>query len=181
MAKIPTLLAEDADLFYQLWIPLLEFTNQKYHVIDPDVHFIYQGLMVREETIEVSRSIWANPVIIDDYLEQTKLPTEHEDIVRSWKKCISGMFIIERHLKSGSVFISGKNDVYMVKGLVSKYEEMVPNLPVVVNAALLPFRDVIITDGLIVEYPIPLPPEVSNCFKAIYMQAKNRQKIHFSL
>lgn len=57
---------------------------------------------------------------------------------------------MERHLKKGPVFISEEEQkVYMVKGLFSTWEEMLGKGPVLLDAVLLPFRDSIITDGLL--------------------------------
>jgi len=181
MVYTPTLSPEDADLFYRLWVPLLEFTNQKHHVIDRRVHFIYKKPMDPELAMQVSQYICGHTSCIDAYLKKVKLPSEHEDIVRSWKRCVAGTFFVERHLRRGTVFISSENDVYMVKGIVSEYKEMLPYLPVYVQAALLPFRDVIITDGLIMSYPIVIGSGIAKCLKDEYMLAKNCQTIRTSL
>jgi len=87
-------------------------------------------------------------------------------------------------LKKGSIFISAKDlEVYSVLGLFSVWEEMFNYrpLPVMLEAALLPFRDKIITDGLVVPYHIVFGRGASTDFKDAYMNAKKMGKIHFAL
>lgn len=50
--------------------------------------------------------------------------------------------LLERHLKRGSVFISLEDEqVYMVGGILSSWEEMIPqaDLPILLRATLIPF------------------------------------------
>ena len=173
---------QDAELFYQLWFPLLNFVNQKYQ-IRPQLKRID-----RRETIDVSDAmaiasyLWAHTGIIDEYLSSTELPEEHVQIIAGWKQCKPGKYIVERHLKSGSVFISEKDQkVYMVKGLFSTWEEMLGKGPVLLNAVLLPFRDSIISDGLVVPYPVHFGSGIREAFKEIYRNAKADNTIAFSL
>ena len=105
----------EAELFYQLWIPLLDFVNRKYHVcpetekIDPS-----QGVDPRDAKT-IADYLWSHTEVIEEYLAAAKLPNEHAQIVAGWKQCKSGRYILERHIKKGSVFISAEDgSVYMV-------------------------------------------------------------------
>ncbi len=61
---------------------------------------------------ECSRDSQANAIIF-------AMPDEHRKIIESWKRCIRGRFIIERHLKSGSILISMEDEkVYQVGGII---------------------------------------------------------------
>lgn len=103
-------------------------------------------------------------------------------IVAGWKRCRPGRYILERHLKKGSVFISAEDKaVYMVKGLFSTWEEMLGKGPVLLDAVLIPFRDSIISDGLVMPYRIYFGRGAAEGFKEEYMNAKRNQTIHFSL
>lgn len=122
--------------------------------------------------------------MIDEYLTEAALPEEHCEIVTGWKKCRPGKYIPERHLKKGSVFISADTaQVYMVLGLYSTWEEMFGYrpLPVMPEAVLLPFRDKIITDGLVIPYNIVFGRGAAADFKDSHMNAKKSGKIRFSL
>ena len=50
-------------------------------------------------------------------------------------------------------------------------------LPLLVEAALLPFRDVIITEGLIMPYNMVIGSNMARSFKEIYMTAKKNGEI----
>lgn len=59
---------------------------------------------------------------------------------------------MERHLKKGSMLISMEDEkVYQVVGIISSLKEMFlyAPMPLMIEATLMPFKDVIITDGLI--------------------------------
>ena len=90
---------------------------------------------------------------------------------------IPGTFIVERHLKKGSVFISADdNSVFLVHGIISSWEEMLQGttLPVILHATLLPFKNVIISDGLVSVNPVHFGRSIASNFKDVYMDAKRR-------
>ena len=148
----PTLTPNDAKLFYELWIPLLDFVNSTYRV-NPNL-----GKMEKAENLNIQEVrvvadfLWSHPEVIDRYVDSANLPSEHREIVAGWKRFVSGEFILERHLKRGSVFISLKDEqVYMVNGILSSWEDMIPYaaLPILLRATLIPFRDKIIYDSIV--------------------------------
>ena len=60
-------------------------------------------------------------------------------------------------MKKGTIFISMENEkVYQVSGIKSSWEEMFYGapMPLLVEATFIPFRDVIISDGLVVPYRV---------------------------
>ena len=71
----------------------------------------------------------------------------------------------------------------MVLGLYSTWEEMFGYrpLPVMMEAVLLPFRDKIITDGLVIPYNVVFSRGAAADFNYAYMNAKKSGKIRFSL
>lgn len=93
-------------------------------------------------------------------------------------------FIIERHLKKGSVFIRAEDEeVYLVSGIISSWDEVICGrpLPVVLKAVLIPFKNVIISDGLVVTHNLFFGKNMRSEFKDIYLSAKKNQSIHKSL
>ena len=93
-----------------------------------------------------------------------------------------GRYILERHLKKGSAFISAEdNAVYMVKGLFSTWAEMLGGCPVLLDAVLIPFRGSIISDVLVVPYRIYFGKGAVEDFKEVYMNAKRNHTIRFSI
>ena len=172
----------DAELFYHLWFPLLDFVNCKYNVC-PGVETIdaTQGVDARDAKA-IADYLWSNIVVIDEYLAVAELQEEYAQIVAGWQRRKPGRYILERHLKKGSVFISAEDGtVYMVKGLFSTWAEMLGECPVLLDAVLIPFRDSIISDGLVSPYRISFGKGARDDFKDAYMNAKRNNAIHFSI
>ena len=172
----------DAELFYQLWFPLLDFVNRKYR-ISPDTGRIDKRHGVDAcDAKKIADYLWSNTEVIEEYLSTAKLPNEYAQIVAGWKQCKPGRYILERHLKKGSVFISAEDGaVYMVKGLFSTWAEMLGESPVLLDAVLIPFRGSIISDGLVVPYRIYFGKGATEDFKEVYMNAKRNHTIRFSI
>ena len=102
--------------------------------------------------------------------------------MEGWSQSKPGKYIMERHLKKGTVFISEDDQtVYMVEGLFSTWEEMMGKGPVLLDAVLIPFKDMIISDGLVRAYPFHFGRGYSEAFKDIYRKAKEDNTIRFSL
>ncbi len=88
--------------------------------------------------------------------------------------------MMERHLKKGTIFISMENEeVYQVSDIISSWEEMFfgAPMPVILEATFMPFRDVIISDGLVIPYNIIVGGGMKRMFKDIYMNAKKNGRI----
>lgn len=134
----------------------------------------------------IAEYIWNNISVIDEYVSKkgTNLTDEDKEIVLGWKRFVRGKFIVERHLKKGSVFIKADDcRVYLVSGLASTWEEMLRfrRLPAIIETTLLPFKEVIISDGLIMMSNISFGRGAAQDFKEAYMTAKGKGKIHKTL
>ena len=170
---------EDAGLFYELFLPLLDYVNERFHVTVKKVKFKGESIDPRD-AIEAAHFLWERTWIIDDYLDESKLSCEHREIIHGWKRCISGTFIIERHLKKGTVFISADDEtVYLVNGIIDSWNEMLGGqpTPLILKATLLPFKNVIISDGLVTSYAIRFGRNSAAEFKETYMNAKRNGDI----
>lgn len=181
-----TLSKEDAELFYELWFPLLDFVNKKFNVI-PSMGKIHGAQHSNPALVkEVANVLWDNVQVIDEYLaeHEAEISEEHRSIIEGWKRRIGDDFILERHLKSGSVFIaSHTEEVYLVSGIISSWEEIFyyRSPPIMLNAVLIPFRDVIISDGLVLPYNVAFGRNYSSEWKDIYMAAKKSGTFHKTL
>ena len=175
---------EDGNLFFELWWPLLNFVNKTKKVVNKKV--IKEGEIQVSELKRIANRLWGVPELIDDYLngEGKTLPEDHQNIIRGWKRAVSGRFVMERHMKNGSILISlGDERVYLVHGIKSSLEEMFFgwHLPVVMDATLIPFRNVIICDGLIIPLSIHLGSGITKNLRENYMTAKRQREILTSL
>ena len=67
----------DAELFYQLWFPLLDFVNRKYHVC-PETETIdqRQGVDTRNAK-KIADYLWSHIEVIEKYLAAAELPNEY--------------------------------------------------------------------------------------------------------
>ncbi len=184
-AKIMTKLKdEDSALFYKLWIPLLNYVNEK-KGINPSLSLIDSDKLPYPKNFkEVANALWSETSLIDAYLSENEgLSDEEKEIIRSWKRCLTGTFILERILKKGAILISENEEVYQVSGIISTWEELFgfARLPILIDTTLIPFRNVIITDGLMQSYNIIIGGNMSRGFKEVYMREKNLGKIHSQL
>ena len=180
-----TLSQEDGQLYYKLWLPLLDFVNKEYLINSKLKSIATAKSLNPAEVKEVANKLWSDVTIIDEYLKENEdLPEEHKEIVRSWKRRIQGKFLMERHLKKGTIFISMENEeVYQVSGIISSWEELFfgAPMPLMMEATFIPFRDVIISDGLVLPYNILIGGGMKRMFKDVYMSAKKSGKIHRTL
>lgn len=180
-----TLSSEDGKLYYKLWLPLLDYVNRLYGVNMKSKQIEEIKNLNLNELKAVADRLWEDVSVIDKYLDgHNSIPEEYREIIRSWKRRIRGRFILERHLKKGSIFISmdGK-EVYQVSGIVSSWEEMFESvhLPLVLEATLMPFRDMIISDGLVMPYNVVIGGNMAQICKDIYMDAKRNGMVNRTL
>ena len=172
----------EAELFYQLWFPLLDFVNRKYNICPKTETIDREQGVDASDAKAIADYLWSQTEVIEEYLAVAELPDEYAQIVAGWKRCKPGRYILERHLKKGSVFISVEDGaVYMVKGLFSTWAEMLGESPVLLDAVLIPFRGSIISDGLVVPYHIYFGTGAKADFKEAYMNAKKDLTIRFSM
>lgn len=170
-----TVSQEDVNLFFKLWLPLLRYGSEAFdlhvgHLLKPSGNFDFAAAN------EVAEAIWSDVSVIDDYLSLRNDLTEAErDIILGWKRAVHGDFAVERHLRGGSIFISLEdNRVYLVKGLASTWQELCEGrpMPVIMTVTLLPFKGIIITDGLFRVSNVTVGPNYRQGFKDTYMAAK---------
>ncbi len=160
--------------------------NQKYRLIKELYGMTSPKGLPLQSVVLISSKLWENRDIIDEFVlsDFKNMNEEETEIVTSWKKAIRGKFIVDRHLKKGSVLVSvDNNEVYIVKGIYTSWREMLESYPMpqIVEATLLPYRDVIIHDGIVVPYRVCLGRNMSEESKQIYLAAKANGNLHYSL
>ena len=180
-----TLTEEDGRLFYELWFPLLDYVNKKKKVNKGLKDMAHAKELDPMDVREIADVLWDDVAIIDEYLMKrgSELTKEEAEIIKGWKRRVRGKFFMERHLKKGRMLIYEDETVYQVIGIISSLEEMFYGapLPLMMEATLLPFREVIITDGLVMTYNIIIGNNAKRMFKAVYMNAKTTGQIQTSL
>ena len=171
---------QDAKLFFKLMGALQTFVNQKLKLVpkisDPED---LAGSSL-EEKYQIRKAVYEESALINLFVQENPYSfTEDElNIVSSWNGFISDSFHIERILKKYAVFIKD-NSVYGVLGLYQGFDELIhrSRLPLYVNAVLLPFKGVVIYDGLFEPYNVFFGGHFKRELKEIYMTAKQNGKI----
>ena len=175
----------DAKLFYKLWLPLLDYVNETKKVNRQLKSMASAESLDPRQVKEVADVLWSEVELIDSYLSKNKeIRGREREILISWKRCVRGQFILERFLKKGAILISGSSeDVYLVSGIISSWDEMLgyAGLPLMIEATLIPFEDVIIHDSLLQMYNVIIGRNAAGNFKDIYMDAKKAGTIHKQL
>ena len=179
-----TLNQKDAELFYSLWFPLLDFVNRKYGVV-PKIKHIPEDISLNlGEINKVADYVWEHIEVIDEFLAENELPDEYRRMVSGWKKVHHRTIHAGTVSEKRSVFISiDTEEVYMVSGIISSWAEILEDrpLPILLRSTLIPFKDTIITDGLVTPFDVRIGRGYSSEFKEIYRNAKQNKTIHFSL
>ena len=175
---------QDSEHFFYLLRGLQLFANQKLK-INPAITSAEEMLALDERArLPIRNAVWEHPEVIIHFLDTNPMALSAADraIVAGWMKFVKGTFYIERMLKKYAIFIKGKA-VYGVMALFDPFEHFFyPNqLPVSVEAVLLPFRDRIVYDGMLLTYPIFFGGGISGNLKEIYMAAKQNDEIITSL
>ena len=87
-------------------------------------------------------------------------------------------------MKNGTILIQAENsEVYFVSGIISSWEEMLCGrpLPVIIEAVLIPFGNVIISDNFVSVSNVFFGKNMRSEFKDIYLFVKKTGNIHSSL
>ena len=174
---------EQAKLFYDLWIPLLDFVNRKYKLCKEFYGMDSPKGLPLDVVQIISGKLWESTSVIDEYITKNaqNMSEQHISIVSGWKKVVHGKFVVERHLKSGSILISCDDDgrVYKVRGIYSSWREMLETLPMpqIVETSLIPFQDVIIHDGIVMPYGVCLGKNIADQARHMYLNAKEHKRI----
>ena len=175
---------DDADLFFKIWLGLLNYVNDKYKIAFR-IGKITRYISFRPgKLLAIRNKLWENKEIISEYVEKSAdTLTEREiNILKSWEAYeISGIFAIIKHMRAYSVFMAhGENPkLYGVVGITDSIGEKVPAsmLPLLTEAVLLPFEGKIIYDSLLVPYDIMLGSDLSMEMERSYHELKKKNGI----
>jgi hypothetical protein len=178
---------QDLNLFIRMQQAFLFFVNQRLQVLpDKTTSLVEFAATPPQLALKVRDAFLANTGLLQAFIDENPAGfSEAElEIVRSWRHLVAGKFYIFRHLKNYSVFLSATDPAiaYGVLSLGRPLEVLAgPNLPVLVQAVLLPFQGKIIYDGLMPRYSIAFGPDLRQSLNESYNAAKQRHGIVTSL
>jgi len=171
---------ENRKLFFENWLRLLSFVNDKYDIIEGFNHPTDPVGLNLDDVFKIREKLWDDVSIIDEYLQSEKLDSESFEIVSSWKKFIHKTFVIIRQLKKHCIFLDDDEDiVYGVKGISNPIGEHIPRYPFICEVFLIPFKDKIVYDTF-VNAPYMNVSIVGNMKKGVndkYIQIKKEKGI----
>lgn len=154
---------KDVKLFFKLYFALLEFTNDKFNIVP--------GL-------KIYNKVGLNPALLDDIIAKFwkqkdallfefcianpyKFNKEEIDIVKEFRKGFRGNIIVVKYEKEYTVVLADSK-FYMIKGLNDNIDNCVSykRLPYLGVTAIMPFKDVLIYDGMILGMNVDFSNEV---------------------
>ncbi len=124
-------------------------------------------------------AIYKPTPLLQDFIKEkgNALSAQAQRDIREWERYRAGQFIALKHLKKHTILLSMEKSlrVFGVLGITTDLSEILP-APSIVETVLLPFRGVIICDG-IVKGGIWVGRNMEHNFNRQYMQAKRADKI----
>lgn len=175
---------QDLEFFYKLHPALLLYANQELNIIDcSTTEDVIE--MPPEEKIKIRDVLYDRISLIDSFVQENpfNFSSDELDIVLGWKHLIRGTFIIFRYLKKYAIFMSNDSPpkAYGVLALTDDFSDMLGSPPIMVDAALLPFKGQVIYDGLMHTYPLYFGSGIRRSMNDDYQEAKARFGIITSL
>lgn len=174
---------EDAALFYRAWGALLTWVNEQRKVVPPfprptPGHPIDPMLATKIRDV-----VWAEDALRERFLVEgaSELEAAERELIASWQHRVRGKFVLLSHLQKHSIFMN--DAAYGVRGIYTPLEVMFTYVPMFVDAVLIPFRDVIITDGLMQSPPMQISfgGGARRAFKEQYSAARAAGRVHTRL
>jgi hypothetical protein len=178
---------QDAEQFYRLHKALMFFVSRRLGLIDETVTTPEAYAHVPWEVrFKVHKALVEDMDLIDAFLDENPYHLDEGDldIVRSWKDLVAGTFYVFRQLQNYMVFLSENEPVvaYGVLALSDPFEALVgPDLPRMVKTTLLPFKGMIVYDGLMSGYNVTFGPGIRRSLNESYKKAKAVRGIVTSL
>jgi hypothetical protein len=178
---------QDLVLFFKLHRALMFFANQRLKVLPDDIASPDEFSSLSPEVrLKVRDSFLNHTELIHAFVDENpaRLPNDELDIVRSWHNLVYGKFCVFRQLKKYMVFLSTDRPpiAYGVLALSQPFDELVgPDLPVLTQTVLLPFKDMIVYDGLMTSYRISFGGGIRRMLNESFKEAKARHGIVTSL
>ncbi len=177
----------DVELFFKLHRALMFFVNQRLKVIPDEIASPEEfSSMSPELRLKVRIAFLGHTDLLQAFVDGNPdhLTNAELDIVRSWQHLVHGKFYVFRQLKKYMVFLSTDKQpvAYGVLALSQPFDELVgPYLPVLTETVLLPFKDMIVYDGLMSSYGISFGPGIRRSLNESFKEAKARRGIVTSL
>ena len=177
---------QDSDLFFRLYFDLLGYANQKHKIVKNLTNARHPKIVYKQDAYVIREKLFTNPAWIDEYIQTYGKEFDEDElsILTSWRDhFIKDMFFVMKNLAKYSVFMnSGEASdprLYGVTGLTQPISDFFnkSDLPVIVDAVILPFKGKIIYDGVFIPKKVHIGPYMSGSLNAQYKQIKEQYGI----
>jgi hypothetical protein len=175
-----SLTAREIDLFFNVWLGLLAYVNDKHGISKGFGHPQKPAGLNQKIIVKLKNKLWEHTGIIDEYIDSVwDMPNEHIQILQGWKKGIAGTFFVLKYLKKYSVFLDDKNKaLYGVKGITNPISDVLNRpTPVMVETVLLPCGDQLIYDSLFYTQNISFGSNIRRELNEMYSDIKQEKGI----
>lgn len=132
---------------------------------------------MRDKTLE-------NPQLISYYLDDNSeyLSGREIEIIDNLRYRITSEFIFYKCLPDYAIFYQIiTRAFYAVKGLSSRFDELVPDYPKIVQASILPFDDIFVIDGFLVPISEKIEGQIRRELDELYEDAIAEDRIIHNL
>lgn len=170
-------------LFFRLHRTVMFFVNQRLKVIANNLATPEEfAALAPEVRLIVRNALVANVDLIESFVAENPAGLSDDDlaIVRPWRYLIHGKFFVFRKLKKYTVFLSTDRQpvAYGVSALSQPFEDLIgPNLPVLTQTVLLPYKEKIVYDGLMSNHRISFGLGIRQNLARDFKDAKARHGI----
>jgi len=172
--------SEDIKLFFNNWLRLLSFVNDKYDIIKDFNHPTDPVGLNIQHIKKLREKLWYNVSIIDEFLKSTELDSESYELVDSWKNFIRDTFVLIRDENDYCVLLDDEKDIlYGVKGVSNPISESTPEFPFICEMVIIPFKDKLVFDTIInaPHWNVIIGPKMTKEFNDKYIWIKKEKGI----
>lgn len=169
--------SEERSLFFRLYPSVIGFAAKRAGGIEGIMDantFMSAPIALR---IQARDHFLDHIQLISEYVEENPHEFRERELghITTWSHFFKGKFIIERNMKNLTIFLldGSPPKAYGVLGLGDEIVDMIPRpLPVFVTAVLLPWKGVIVCDGLLSTYNLSFGSGIKKGFRDSYREAK---------
>lgn len=166
------------DRFYELMTPLLVYVNERTHTLDPKVRKNLEHFYNPKAENALRVALWQSPHLLVDYLNDNPFNINDEDlaVVANWQNFRFGDFTLCKVIRGLGIFLSHDDPqcFYSVYPLIEPFRNLLPEIPIVVRTALIPFDGVIVYDGSMASYAVRFGPGLRVAAAEWYIDAYER-------
>ena len=167
-------------MFMGAYLPLLHYVSKQQGLIHSETtYYQFNAILPPDTKYEAREAFLADDLLRIQYLEtySATLSAEALQIISDLGKRKTGKFVIYKLLKDRAVWFDEEDNLYMVRELSDPLENMLPEVPCLVEATIFPFFNEILFDGFLRPYSIKFGPGLKKGYREKYLKAKDAGQI----